>query len=527
VAFKGLSWGKRTLCAALTGLALMPVIPAGPASAGEIEFLRRSWEDENSRDSGKGEMPLVTSTIGAPYYWARGYDGEGIDVVIIDTGVSPVIGLDGEGKIVNGPDLSFDGQAENLRYLDGDGHGTHLAGIIAGSTLQPDEDGETFSGVAPGARIVNVRVGDHEGAVDVSQVLAAIDWVIEHRQDNGLNIRVLNLSFGTDSSQDPSLDPLSFAVERAWKAGIVVVVAAGNDGNARPLRMPAANPFVIAVGATDTVGSRKSADDVVADYSNCGVGRTVDLVAPGESIQSLRVEKSKADLDYPGARSGRYKFRGSGTSQAAAVVSGAVALILDQRPGLSPDKVKALLTATARSLRGVDRVCQGAGTLDLRAAYRTGTPPGAGQNHLPALGIGSLETSRGTDHLEHEGVVLAGEQDIFGRPWDGLAWTTAATTGATWSGGTWIGSEWSGASWSGLSWSGTSWSGVSWSGVSWSGISWSGQTWTGTSWSGASWSDRAWTGASWSGASWTGAGWGSMGRPRTRGAGGARSAAIL
>jgi serine protease AprX len=115
------------------------------------------------------------------------------------------------GKIINGPDLSFESQSDELRYLDTYGHGTHLAGIIAGN--DGTEDG--FRGVAPGARVVNVKVANYEGAVDVSQVIAAIDWVVQHRNDNGMNIRVINLAYGTDSTQSPMLDPLSFAVEQA------------------------------------------------------------------------------------------------------------------------------------------------------------------------------------------------------------------------------------------------------------------------------------------------------------------------
>ena len=102
-------------------------------------------------------------------------------------------------------------------------------------------------GIAPGSRIVNIKVADSNRATDVSQVLAAIDWVVQHRTDNGMNIRVVNLSFGTDGNQSYVLDPLAFAVEQAWRAGIVVVVAAGNDGNGFALRNPASDPYVIAV----------------------------------------------------------------------------------------------------------------------------------------------------------------------------------------------------------------------------------------------------------------------------------------
>jgi serine protease AprX len=147
-------------------------------------------------------------------------------VAVIDSGIAPVAGLNGPGQVVNGPDLSFDSQDPDLRHLDGYGHGTHMAGIIAG------RDGSYFSGVAPGATLINMKVAAADGATDVSQVIAAIDWVVEHRNDPGLNIRVLNLSFGTTAMQSYQLDPLAYAVEVAWRKGIVVVVSAGNDGAA-------------------------------------------------------------------------------------------------------------------------------------------------------------------------------------------------------------------------------------------------------------------------------------------------------
>ena len=157
--------------------------------------------------------------------WSRGFDGTGIDVALIDSGIAPVQGLADPAKVVNGPDLSFESQSSYYRYLDTFGHGTHMGGIIVGN----DGTSSGFKGVAPGARLVNLKVATREGAADVTQVIAAIDWVVQHRQD-GMNIRVLNLSFGTDGIQDRMIDPLAHAVESAWRNGIVVVVAGGNGG---------------------------------------------------------------------------------------------------------------------------------------------------------------------------------------------------------------------------------------------------------------------------------------------------------
>jgi serine protease AprX len=460
-----------------------------------------------------GWMALVNDATGAMDYWAKGYTGTGVDVALIDSGISSVAGINLAGKVVNGLDISFESQADNLRYLDTYGHGTHMAGIIAGrdsltDPLQAQKDGE-FVGVAPGARILNVKVADSNGAVDVSQVIAAVDWVVQHRNDNGLNIRVLNLSFGTNGTQQYTLDPLVYAVQQAWESGIVVVVAAGNDGNAAALRNPAFNPFVIAVGASDTGGTERSSDDFVTDFSNCGTSvRHVDLVAPGRSIESLRVPGSSADAKYPSAVVDTRFFKGSGTSQSAAIVSGAAALVINQRPGITPDQVKALLMKSAKRLDSSSSTCQGAGTLSLGKALKTKTPRASQEFNAPS-GTGLLDLARGSAKLIDGTVVLDGEQDIFGVEFDSASWSTAAAQSASWSGGTWNGSSWSGASWSSASWSGASWSSASWSSASWSGASWSSASWSSASWSGASWSSASWSGKSWSSASWSSNVWSS------------------
>src|SRR3954454_3220945 len=203
-----------------------------------------------------GSPTNVASIIGAGAAYSAGITGKGIDVAVVDSGVSPVGPLAAPGKVINGPDLSLDSQAPNLRYLDGFGHGTHMAGLIAGVQDPSAAPGASqYTGVAPGARIVNVKAGAHDGAVDVSQVIAAIDWVVQHRNDNGMNIRVLNLSFGTDSTQSYLVDPLAYAAEVAWRKGIVVVAAGGNDGRTnRTIADPAFDPYVLAVGASDHNG---------------------------------------------------------------------------------------------------------------------------------------------------------------------------------------------------------------------------------------------------------------------------------
>jgi hypothetical protein len=464
-----------------------------------------------------GSWKRDAEVIRAKDVWKAGYLGQGIDVALIDSGVSPVQGI--KDHLVNGPDLSFESQADNLRNLDTFGHGTHMAGIIAGrdSTIPAGQEDEqldkAFVGIAPKARIVSVKVATSSGATDVSQVIAAIDWVVQHRTTDGLNIRVLNLSFGTDGTQSYLLDPLAFAAEVAWRSGIVVVVSAGNSnfGSSR-LNNPALDPFVIAVGADDTAGTNDPKDDVIPSWSARGdASRGPDLVAPGRSVVSLRAGGSSLDLAHPTAEVGTSRFfKGSGTSQAAAMTSGAAALLLSKRPGLSSDQVKYLLKSTAVRLPNADAQGQGAGLINVKAANDAATP-------LPALaaqmfgvgtGVGSLELARGSVHVTDAGVALSGEMDIFGATFDSTTWAAASLTGNTWSGGDWNGNTWSGNTWSGNTWSGNTWSGNTWSGNTWSGNTWSGNTWSGNTWSGNTWSGNTWTGDGWTGNAWSSADWG-------------------
>lgn len=391
--------------------------------------------DEADALSEPTSVRSVAVGIGATELWADGLTGRGVDVALIDTGVVPVNGLSTTGKLVLGPDLSLEaarcdagGCAPSPAHrLDSVGHGTHLAGIIAGrddtvSDAEASAD-EEFVGVAPDARLVSVKVADASGGTDVSQVIAAIDWVVQHRNRDGLNMRVLNLAFGTDGLQDYRLDPLAYAAEVAWRKGIVVVVAAGNQGGAAGrLDNPAHDPYLLAVAGADGRGTPDPADDKPATWSSRGDGqRNPDLIAPGARIASLRSPGSHLDARFPEARQGERLFRGSGTSQAAAVVSGAAALLLQQRPNLTPDQLKALLTSTARPLTGTDVETQGAGTLDLRRASNTPTPT-IKQRWPKANGKGSLDAARGSRHNAIGGPALGGEGDVLGHTWNGHTW---------------------------------------------------------------------------------------------------------
>jgi serine protease AprX len=472
-----------------------------------------------------GSMYSITKAIGAQRAWARGYTGKNVTVAVVDTGIAPVQGLDGDNKVLDGPDLSYDGQSANTRYLDGYGHGTHMAGIIAGEDDNYDPrrpDPSMFAGVAPDAQLLNMKVGAGDGGVDVTQVIAALDWIVQHSHDQGMNVRVVNLAYGTESLQPWQVDPLAKAVEDAWNHGIVVVAAAGNDGLDAPnLLMPAIDPHVIAVGAVDNVGTAQTADDTVADFTSGGTsGRRPDVLAPGKSVVSLRVPNSYIDETHPeglvaGDTDGRF-FRGSGTSQATAVVSGEVALLLQAHPNLTPDQVKTLLQDTADPLVQHPAPAMGNGVVDVNSAIDmlnvksltaslgrllggpTSTPPSS-------TGLGSLEASRGGEHVVDPttGDVLSGELDAQGVPWDGAAWARSSTLGKAWSkGGVWNGHVWTTDNWDHGQVQAAAWSGSSWSGIPWSQHEWSDATWEARSWRNDDWQARSWREATWLARSW-------------------------
>ena len=335
-------------------------------------------------------------------------------------------------------------------------------------------------------------------------MIAAIDWVVQHAHDPGLNIRVINLSYGTNSTQPYGSDPLAYAAEQAWKHGIVVVAAAGNTGyqkgaGATGIADPAYDPWILAVGASDSVGTTITNDDLVALFSASSLCRTCripDILAPGTHMQGLRDPNSWIDANHPnGMLDARY-FRGSGTSQAAAIASGAAALVLQKYPTMTPDCVKRYFQQNGLRLSGTE-AAQGGGEMQLGVMLNVIPTLTYVQKLTLGVGNGSVERARGQDHISRGGVALTGEQDIFGKPINTTQLASGEAAASTWSDGDWNGSTWSGSTWSGSTWSGSTWSGSTWSGSTWSASTWSASTWSGSSWSGSTWSGQSWAGGGW------------------------------
>ena len=328
-----------------------------------------------------GTLERTGAAVGAT--WARenlGVDGSGIGVAIVDSGVTSWHDDLGSQRVVHFADFV---DFHPVPY-DDYGHGTHVAGIIAGNGY---DSGGARRGLAPGANLVVLKVLDGDGNGYISNVIAALDYAIANRAQ--FNIRVVNLSVAAGVYESYKSDPLTLAARRAVEAGIVVVTAAGNFGrNAKGqaqnggVTSPGNAPWVLTVGATSHNGTAGRADDSVASFSSRGPSRfdytaKPDLVAPGVGIESLADGSSLLFAVHPQARLWgtvdtvtQPYLSLTGTSMAAPVVTATVALMLQANPALTPNLVKAILQYTSEHRSGYDALTQGAGFLNARGAVQ-------------------------------------------------------------------------------------------------------------------------------------------------------------
>jgi serine protease AprX len=513
-------WSAAVPADRLVSLASASGVSAVTANR-QIQLAANDWDNSTVSASGYAWTSQATAT------WAQtGNKGAGIGVAVLDTGVSDVGDL--AGRVMHGPDFS----GENDNAVDSFGHGTVMAGIVAGSGVANGAQPRT--GIAPAANIIAVKAAGRNGATDVSTVLTALTWIGSFKDT--YNIRVLNLSWGVPSTQDPVIDPINYAVERLWGMGVTVIAAAGNSGpNVGTILKPGDDPLVVTVGAYDDHGNSTLSDDSVPAWSSQGPtaqGRMKpDLVAPGRTLVTTRAPGSAIEQANPQALIGSAYIKGSGTSEATALTSGAAALILAAHPSWTPDQVKYALTSTANRITGVATTLQGYGRLQIKSA--TNAYVGMVLPQVPvAVGGGSLEASRGAAATLSStcGTVTwllnddrgntcgpwtdpsyAGPSWVgsawTGNAWTGNAWTTVGYTGNAWTGNAWTGSTWSGNAWTGNAWTGNAWTGNAWTGNAWTSTTWTGNAWTGNAWTGNAWTGNAWTGNAWTGNAWTGNAW--------------------
>jgi len=378
-------------------------------------------------------LNVYNKAIGADKLWAQGYQGSSVTVAIVDSGIKDSLSdlKSGKGSRVIGA-----AKFSNLTpsFSDQYGHGTHVAGIIAGNgTLGSG----TYIGIAPKVKLVNVKICDDEGSATESEVVSGLQWVMDNKAK--YNIRVVNISLNSSLVQSYHTSPLDAAVEILWFNGIVVVVSSGNNGTTSGgvLYPPANDPFAITVGAVDDKGTTGLNDDLMASFSAYGTtsdGFTKpDLVAPGKNIVSLLVAANgEIALAHPANIVGTNYYRMSGTSFSAPIVSGAVALLLQDEPNLTPDQVKYRLMNTAnKTWTGYNPSKAGAGYLDIYAAVYGTSLQSANTNILP-----SQLLTTGTDPI------------TFGS-----------------------------VGWNSVGWNSVGWNSVGWNSVGWNSVGWNSDYW--------------------------------------------------
>ena len=338
---------------------------------------------------------------------------------------------------------------------DGRGHGTLVASIAANG-------GASYTGAEPRANLVSLDVLDDTGNGRVSDVIAACEWIIAHKDE--YNIRVANLSLNAGGGPF-HLDPLDRAVEMLWLNGIVVVVASGNYGTPTGptgvVYSPANDPFVITVGASSTRNTVSTSDDYAAPWSAWGyTGEGFlkpELAAPGRWMRGAVPSAATMKLGFADRSLGPDYMWMSGTSFAAPVVSGLVATILSRNPSWTPDQVK--------------------GALMLSAKVPSGYTPGEAFGVGLANGAAALATSGTANPNAGLNAFVDTNSETGLKAFDGTAWYDEASENASWNSASWSSASWSSASWSSASWSSASWSSASWSSASWSSASWSSASW--------------------------------------------------
>jgi serine protease AprX len=452
-----------------------------------------------------GTAAPLRATLGLP---ENGSEGRGVTVAVVDTGIADVPDL--AGQIVDRVDVTGTGAG------DGYGHGTFMAGLIAGTGAA---SGGAYRGVAPGAELVDVKVADAKGSTDLITVLRGLQWVSRHRVD------VLNLSLSSNSPLPYQIDPLTQALEALWRNGVMVVVPSGNDGpDTGSVTSPGSDPNLLTAGGLDAQGTADRADDVVGGWSGRGPtwqgDAKPDLVAPGGHVVSLRSPGSVIDTANPQARVGTDYFRGSGTSMGTAVTSGVVAAVLDQRPQLRPDAIKRLLTATAYDAAGLATAAGGgAGGLDAARAIERAPRWSASRSEVQRERDNATVGRDATRWADLEKAMTngdaaaaeaawsrlsSGSRDWSARAWAQLDPAARAWAARAWAARAWAGadSEWAARAWAARAWAARAWASDEWAARAWAGDDWAARAWAARAWAGDDWAARAWASEKWAARAW-------------------------
>jgi serine protease AprX len=417
---------------------------------------------------------LYPTEVRATQVWSQGGSGHGVTVAVLDSGVAPSADLPSARLLAS---VGFAG-AHDAQHPDPGGHGTHIAGTIAGNGTY---SAGQFVGMAPQANIVDVQVLDANGNGRYSSILRGIEWVLAHQAQ--FNIRVLNLSFGAPTQgASYKTDPLAAGVEIAWRHGLVVVTAAGNGGpSSGTVESPGIDPYVITVGSTDDQATPTLADDSLAWWSAWGTPTDStarpDLIATGRRVVSNRVPGSSLDTLLPDhvvtANNGATYMRLTGTSMSTAVVSGAAALLLERQPLLKPDQVKKILAANTQVF-GQSGLAAGAGAGLLDAFAATNSPNRGSANQGQRLA---------------DGAARALYSVAYGQP---LVWKNLTYLGTNWLPFTWLALPWDQPAWDNIAWDNIAWDNIAWDNIAWDNIAWDNIAWDNIAWDNSGWNNIAW-----------------------------------
>ena len=462
--------GTEPVLAALPGIVVTPDVSV-------------SVQDTPESTGPHRPSDVFLQQTGATRLAGTGDTGRGVTVAVLDTGIDNL--SDFSGRLVGGVDLT----GGNNPFQDSYGHGTFVAGLIAGDGAS---SGRQYSGEAPAANLVSIKVAGADGKTDLGALILGLQWAVDHQGSYG--IKVLNMSLGFQAAVSTVLNPLDLAVRAVWDSGIAVVVSAGNAGPFNgTILSPGDDPLVITVGALDDMATPSITNDEMCDFSSVGPTSPdgwvkPDLVTSGRSVVSLAAPGSTIYNDYPSARVGSANFVGSGTSFSAAITSGAAALVVADHPGLTPDQVKARLLGTTNPGPVGNPFVDGHGALD---AYAAAT---AGPMNFSQSAASLLPTLPGTTVL----LSPTGPVDTWNTNlWSGTSWQQGPSDGWTWAGWAWNGGDWNGWTWTGRAWNSGDWAGSAWNGADWTGRAWNDSGWAGSAWNGSAWNGSSWNSSAW------------------------------
>lgn len=411
--------------------------------------------------------------------------GAKITVAVVDSGVDSTLSdLAGQVLAVNVNHNTTTGE-------DGYGHGTHVAAIINGH----DADGRYY-GIAPSANIVSVKIADDNGMAYESDLLRGLDWI--YANHGAYQIRAVNLSVSSGVAESYAVSPVDAAVERLYRANVAVVAAAGNLGSADDAvwYAPGNDPYAITVGCLDDNQTVAATDDSLCPISSRGVTEDgfakPDLVASGRKVVSalstgIHGQGSVLAGEFRDriTADGRH-IRLSGTSMAAPMVTGAIALLLQHHGGLTPGQLKQLLMSTSTAYPGEP---DHAGALNIPAALQASDHPSS-KPYLPLPVTGVAPTANSTTLV-----------------WDGSRWANTYFDGSRWAstyldGSRWAGSYWDGSRWASAYFDGSRWADSTYDGSRWANSSFDGSRWASSSFDGSRWAGSTWDGSRWAGAAW-------------------------